>query len=127
MADAPDLGSGGAILRGSSPLPGTISILEVFVDGIVEYFYWKAESGGIKRKDVLNAFKMRYLRSHEERGAFTEYLSTFRGNEPGACPNGFTPPRPFLRGKPIGFGHPVAKNGSNIQRTRGVGRGTSGG
>src|SRR5207245_7856747 len=28
LADAPDLGSGGAILRGSSPLPGTISILE---------------------------------------------------------------------------------------------------
>ena len=25
LADAPDLGSGGAILRGSSPLPGTIS------------------------------------------------------------------------------------------------------
>ena len=28
LADAPDLGSGGAILRGSSPLPGTISIVE---------------------------------------------------------------------------------------------------
>ena len=25
MADAPDLGSGGAILRGSSPLPGSLS------------------------------------------------------------------------------------------------------
>ena len=27
MADAPDLGSGGAILRGSSPLPGSLSDL----------------------------------------------------------------------------------------------------
>jgi hypothetical protein len=47
-------------------------------------------------------------------GAFTEYLSTFRGNELFPCPEGLTPYCPFLRGKVLVFGHPIAKNDSNI-------------
>jgi hypothetical protein len=40
--------------------------------------------------------------------AFTEYLSQFCGFELFPCPNRFTPYRPFLRGKEVAFGHPVA-------------------
>ena len=43
LADAPDLGSGGAILRGSSPLPGTMSILVLYLRGIFESFRGKVE------------------------------------------------------------------------------------
>ena len=32
LADAPDLGSGGEILRGSSPLPGTFKGINVILD-----------------------------------------------------------------------------------------------
>src|SRR6266849_10021822 len=59
------------------------------------------------------------LRSTKQRGTLTEYLSTFFGLELFPCPKRFTPPRAVLRGKQMGFGHPVAKNDSNIQRTRG--------
>jgi hypothetical protein len=51
-----------------------------------------------------------------EKGAtFTEYLSTFLGFELFPCPNPLTPYRLLLREKPIGLGHPAAKNASNIQ------------
>jgi hypothetical protein len=46
--------------------------------------------------------------------SFTEYLSQFGGFELFLCPNRFTPAPPFLRGEPVGFGHPVIKKGSNI-------------
>ena len=36
LADAPDLGSGGAILRGSSPLPGSPSQTGLSLHGIIE-------------------------------------------------------------------------------------------
>src|SRR6266446_5122222 len=94
--------------------------VHVSLHGIFESFNWKVLSGVNKRKDVPNAFKMCCLRSTKQRGTLTEYLSTFFGLELFPCPNGFTPPRAVLRGKQMGFGHPVAKNDSNIQRTKGV-------
>src|SRR5437899_11959817 len=59
------------------------------------------------------------LRSTKQRGTLTEYLSTFFGFELFPCPKHFTPPRAVLRGKQMGFGHPVAKNDSNIVSTEG--------
>jgi hypothetical protein len=61
LADAPDLGSGGAILRGSSPLPGIPSTRQMFVHGIIESFRFTGVAVvvflAIERKEHLPYFQ----------------------------------------------------------------------
>jgi hypothetical protein len=53
LADAPDLGSGGAILRGSSPLPGTSTAQANFTRSGLQF---------TKPELSRTRLKMRYLR-----------------------------------------------------------------
>jgi hypothetical protein len=56
LADAPDLGSGGEILRGSSPLPGTMSPNPLYLRGIFESFRRKVDYQIPSDEAIRNAF-----------------------------------------------------------------------
>ena len=110
LADAPDLGSGSARIRGSSPLPGK-SVLHSVHSLNICIIFKKAE---LARKSGEEA-DLTLLTNPCACGAFSEYLSTFRAVEQMDVSKLLHTLWPFLRGKMIAFGHHSVENSNEVR------------